>query len=50
MEIRYNYNIELLSNTIPKNTEYLEFGDNFNQSVDILPLSIVYLKFGDNFN
>ena len=31
MHFRYNDDIELLSNTIPKNTKYLEFGNNFNQ-------------------
>ena len=50
MSFQYDDNIELLSNTIPKNTKHLYFGDNFNQSVDMLPLSIIYLYFGYNFN
>ena len=50
MDFRYNDNIELLSNTIPENTDYLYFGDDFNQSVDMHPLSIKYLSFGHNFN
>ena len=50
MIFQYNDNIELLSNTIPKHTKILVFGDNFNQSVDMLTTSITQLYFGHNFN
>ncbi len=50
MKFYYNNNIELLSNTIPKNTMDLKFGDGFNQRVDMLPTSIITLNFGHNFN
>ena len=49
MASHYN-NIELLNNTIPKNTNYLEFGYSFNQSVNMLPQSIKILEFGYSFN
>ena len=50
MHFTYDDNVELLSDTIPKDTIYLIFGDSFNQPVDMLPQSITNLKFGHSFN
>ena len=50
MNFDYCDNVELLSNTIPKNTKHLYFGNSFNQKVDMVPPSITCLGFGHNFN
>ena len=50
MIFRYDVNIELSSDNIPKDIISLIFGHSFNQTVDMLPASIVELTFGYSFN